>query len=195
MTTPGYGLMKRDPAMTREEFSQYWEKKHAPLVIPWALQYGIEYYAQASLIPRIYVTYVSPEPTDISSLKIQLHKMLLTISQMHNIRLAPNAPPLQDLAIEEWDGAVQMKMPSPEIMAEAFKDPYYLNVILPDERRFLVSEAKLHIKIVPPEAIAGERKVIIEGGKVVIGDQEVEEALSEAEKAWRGYQGGERGVV
>lgn len=193
MTTPGYSLIKRNPAMTREEFSEHWEKKHAPLVIPWALQYGIEYYAQASPIPRIHMTYESPKPTNMRSLKSRLHKTLLTISQVHNIRPATNTPPLQDLAIEEWDGAAQMKMPSPETMAGAFKDPYYLNVILPDERRFLVSEEKLHIKVVPLEAIAGERKVIIESGKVVTRDQEVEEALSEAGKAWRAYQRGGEG--
>lgn len=88
-----------------------------------------------------------------------------------------------------------MKMPSPKTMAKAFKDPYYLNVILPDERRFLVSEAKLHVKVVPLGVVAGERKVIIEGGKAVIGDQEVEEALSEAEKAWRWYQEREKGIA
>jgi hypothetical protein len=52
MTTPGYGLLKRNPTMTREEFSHHWEKKHAPIVLPWALHYGIEYYAQASLLLR-----------------------------------------------------------------------------------------------------------------------------------------------
>jgi hypothetical protein len=50
-----YGLLKRNPAMTREEFSQHWEKEHAPLVIPWALKYGIEYYAQASLLLKIFI--------------------------------------------------------------------------------------------------------------------------------------------
>ena len=63
----------------------------------------------------------------------------------------------------------------PEKMAEAFTDPYYLNVILPDERRFLVSEAKLHMKVVPLGSIAGDRKVIIDGGKSVIDDREAQD--------------------
>jgi hypothetical protein len=61
-----------------------------------------------------------------------------------------------------------MKMPHLEKMAEAFTDPYYLNVILPDERRFLISEAKLHMKVVPLGTIVGDTKVIIDGGKVVV---------------------------
>jgi hypothetical protein len=59
MATPGYGLLKRNPTMTREEFSHYWEKRHAPIVIPWALQYGIEYYAQASLLQEIEMNHLS----------------------------------------------------------------------------------------------------------------------------------------
>ena len=44
----GQALLKRHPDMTREEFSQHWEKKHATLLVPWALKYGVTYYAQVS---------------------------------------------------------------------------------------------------------------------------------------------------
>lgn len=186
MTTPGYGLLKRNPAMTREEFSEHWEKKHAPLVIPWALHYGIEYYAQASPIRKIthdlHVTKQTPQ-SPLSQNPVT--QDLLTLSQVHNPRLAPNAPPLPDLAIEEYDGAAQMKMPSPETMAEAFKDPYYLSVILPDERRFLVSEAKLHIKVVPLGAIVGDKKVIIDGETAPVEDRETRAARLEALEVWK----------
>ena len=53
-------------------------------------------------------------------------------------------------------------------MALAFADLYYVNVILPDERRFLVGEAKMHMKVVSAGSIDGERKVIIEKGKAVV---------------------------
>lgn len=55
-----------------------------------------------------------------------------------------------------------------KIMA-AFTDPYYINVILPDERRFLVSEAKEHLLSVASGTIEGDRRIIIENGKALIG--------------------------
>jgi hypothetical protein len=85
-----------------------------------------------------------------------------------------------------------MKMPHPEKMAEAFTDPYYLNVILPDERRFLISEAKQHMKVVPLGSIAGDRKVIIDGGKSVIEDGEAQDGQREALRVWREYQEDEK---
>ena len=82
-----------------------------------------------------------------------------------------------------------MKMLHPEKMAEAFSDPYYLNVILPDERRFLVSEAKQHMKVVLLGSVVGDRKVIIDGMKSVVDDREPRDAQREALKVWREYQG------
>lgn len=85
-----------------------------------------------------------------------------------------------------------MKMPHPEKMAEAFTDPYYRNVILPDERRFLVSEAKQHMKVVPFGSITGDRKVIIDGGRSVVEDGEAEDGQREALRVWREYQEDEK---
>lgn len=82
-----------------------------------------------------------------------------------------------------------MKMLHPEMMAEAFSDPYYLNVILPDERRFLVSEAKQHMKVVPLGSIVGDRKVFIDGMKSIVDNREAQDAQREALKVWREYQG------
>jgi hypothetical protein len=49
-----------------------------------------------------------------------------------------------------------------------WKEAYYKEVILADERRFLVSEALEHIKRVPPQSVKGERKVVIDEGKCLI---------------------------
>jgi hypothetical protein len=80
----------------------------------------------------------------------------------------PGAPGQEGLDIGEWDGAAEMKALYPEKMAAAFKDPYYLNVILPDEQRFLISEAMEHMKIVPLGTISGDRKLIIDDRKAII---------------------------
>lgn len=41
------------------------------------------------------------------------------------------------LAVLDFDGAVIWEIPSLEQFFEAFSDPYYLNVIAPDEENFL----------------------------------------------------------
>jgi hypothetical protein len=85
-----------------------------------------------------------------------------------------------------------MKMPDPERMAQAFTDPYYLNVILQDERRFLVSEAKQHIKVVPLGTIAGDKRIIIDSRKAIVDDREAQDVQREALRVWREYQGHEK---
>ncbi|KAF8867092.1 hypothetical protein BDZ45DRAFT_3165 [Acephala macrosclerotiorum] len=59
-------------------------------------------------------------------------------------------------------------------------------VILPDERRFLFSEALDHIMRVPPQTVKGERKVVIDAGKSLI---EVKEGVW---KVWREYEAREK---
>lgn len=46
---------------------------------------------------------------------------------------------------------------------EKWRSRYYHEIILPDERRFLVSAALEHLKVV--DGVKGEKRVIIEGGK------------------------------
>ncbi|KUJ17194.1 uncharacterized protein LY89DRAFT_782376 [Mollisia scopiformis] len=40
------GLMKRNPDLTPEQFSESWYKDHRPLLVPYFLSCGITYYAQ-----------------------------------------------------------------------------------------------------------------------------------------------------
>jgi hypothetical protein len=63
-----------------------------------------------------------------------------------------------------------------------WKLAYYREVILVDERRFLVSEAQEHIHRVPPMTVDGVRKVVIHDGKCLI---DVPESVWEL---WRGYE-------
>jgi hypothetical protein len=63
-----------------------------------------------------------------------------------------------------------------------WKEDYYREVILPDERGFLVCEALEHIFKVVPGSVKRERKMIIEEGKCLV---EVEEDIW---RVWRGYE-------
>ena len=73
-----------------------------------------------------------------------------------------------------------------KMMGPAMQDPYYLHIILPDERRFLLSNALEHICSLPVGSIVGERKVIIEDGKVAEGVDK--EALERNMAVWREWE-------
>lgn len=57
--------------------------------------------------------------------------------------LKANAQPIgpestdSSLSLNEWDGCAVIEVHSLEGFAAAFKDPYYLNVIAPDEDKFV----------------------------------------------------------
>jgi hypothetical protein len=61
---------------------------------------------------------------------------------------------------------------------------YYQEVILVDERHFLVSEAIQHILRVPGGGVEGKKKVVIEDGKIAEGVAVSDEIW----KVWREYE-------
>ncbi|KAE8443321.1 hypothetical protein EG329_001964 [Mollisiaceae sp. DMI_Dod_QoI] len=63
-----------------------------------------------------------------------------------------------------------------------WKEDYYKEVILPDERRFLFSEALDHIFRVDPGTVKGDKKVVIDEGKCLI------EVGDEVWKVWKEYE-------
>ena len=90
MTTLSYVLLKCSPAMTKEEFSHHWENKHAPLIISWALRYGMEYYAQASPLQVLYIRHTSSKiPKSLPSPPPKTPSL-----QTPNNSLGPQPPPL-----------------------------------------------------------------------------------------------------
>lgn len=144
------GLLKRNPSMTREEFSTHWFTKHAPLIVPFFLDLGVQHYEQ-------------------------IHGPLTTTS------------PTFTTLVSTYDGAAGMPSQSdlhnfPPPSLAKWKLAYYREVILVDERRFLVSEAMQHIHRVPPMTVDGERKVVIHDRKCLIN---VPESVLEV---WRSYE-------
>ena len=77
---------------------------------------------------------------------------------------------------------------SPE--EEKWRKDYYQEVILADEKRFLVSSATEHIKVVPGGTVVGKKVVVIEGGKStgivesIVGKEEWESIL----RTWGEYE-------
>jgi hypothetical protein len=98
--------------------------------------------------------------------------------QIHNLSSTTS----RTIDLAEWDGAAEMRFrrpsdwtPSPHSVA------YHARVIVPDEKRFLVSEALEHILRVDEGTVLGERRVIIEGGRAVV------EVDPEAVKRWKEF--------
>lgn len=54
--------------------------------------------------------------------------------------------------------------------------------MVPDERRFLVSEAMKHVKSVEEGTVLGERKPLIENGKVLV------DVAKDVWKVWNEYE-------
>jgi hypothetical protein len=77
------------------------------------------------------------------------------------------------------------------MLVDAIADPgkvpkyvmdYYAEVVLVDEKRFLVSVATEHMKRVEPGTVRGERRVVIQDGKSLV---EIPEGIWEV---WREYE-------
>jgi hypothetical protein len=89
--------------------------------------------------------------------------------------LQTNDPSLTAEELESWDGAAETEVSEAllEALTNAGTPPkwvmeYYREVILVDERRFLVSNAGEHLKGVEPGTVRGEKRVVIEGGVSVV---------------------------
>lgn len=109
-------------------------------------------------------------------------------AQIHNPTLTSPITAPKDLDISEWDGAAELRFRDVRPEQTAAGKKYFEEVILMDERRFLVGEALGHVRMVGAGVVTGERRVIIEDGKVVCGLDWVENG-----KIWEGYVGGESG--
>ncbi|RDW58388.1 hypothetical protein BP5796_12318 [Coleophoma crateriformis] len=145
------GLLKRNPQMTRQQFSDHWYTKHAALVVPLFLDSGISNYSQLH-------NPVAVNPA-------------LDVSEYDGVASVPSDEALAEMARPKKDGEGDAP----------WRDQYYREVVLPDERRFLESEALNHIKIVDGGSVVGDTKVVIEDGKVLI------DVPDEVWKAWQEY--------
>ncbi|KAH9222484.1 hypothetical protein DL95DRAFT_326207, partial [Leptodontidium sp. 2 PMI_412] len=133
------GLLTRNPSMTREEFSEHWYTKHAPLVIPMFLYLGVQHYQQ--IHPPFTPLTPNPNPN-------------LDLLSFDGIAGLPSPSALSAIA----SGAGMPK----------WVQAYYDEVVKVDERRFLVSEALEHIVRMPPRTVQGTVRVVIQEGKALV---------------------------
>jgi len=133
-------LVKKNPALTDEEFSKYWATRHAYVVVPYLTNHGYQYYAQ------IHSPKITPKVADPT-----LAAEIRTFSGgVELVGAQPGDP-------------TKMKEDEP-----AWMKAYHEEVIVGDEKKFLKSEALGHIKWVESGSIEGDTLVVIEDGKAKV---------------------------
>jgi hypothetical protein len=108
--------------------------------------------------------------------------------QTHNPRLTTAAAVSQpeDLNIAEWDGAAELVFePPPGFKESAKAKDFFRRMVVPDEKKFLIDEARKHVKYVDAGTVEGERLVLVENGKIVVDkDGRPVVDITEAMKVW-----------
>ncbi|KAH7391129.1 EthD domain-containing protein [Phaeosphaeria sp. MPI-PUGE-AT-0046c] len=105
--------IRRKRNLSPAQFYDHWENDHALKVAPWIEKHGIRRYQQIHVSGSMV-----PVPASNS---------------------APNAVSTGALPITpiEFDGIALFLASSLQQFTDAFKDPYYIEIIEPDEREFL----------------------------------------------------------
>ncbi|KAI7543838.1 hypothetical protein KC331_g7163 [Hortaea werneckii] len=153
-------LLKRRPGTSVAEFRAYYQNHHAKLVLPWCKANGVSYYAQI----HGPLTWTKPH------------------SASPEAATSGAAPPAirtstSNINLEDWDAAAEMVFP-PDFQLEEMKErEYYEKIILPDERKFLLDEARAHMIVLAAGSVEGERVEIIRDRIDVTGEEEGKEAV------------------
>nr|OQO22913.1 hypothetical protein B0A51_11087 [Rachicladosporium sp. CCFEE 5018] len=142
----GQGLLKRRAGMSHEAFKQYYVDHHGPVALPWCFAMGVKYYAQ-------------------------IHKPLRWANDAVREKYS------QTIDLEQWDAVAEMLFPIDFDFGEWFASStvgkrYFQDVILPDERRFLLSNAMEHLQGVDAGSVVGDRIVLIADGKAAVEFQQ-----------------------
>ncbi|KIY03236.1 uncharacterized protein Z520_01703 [Fonsecaea multimorphosa CBS 102226] len=129
---------RRKSHLSEEEFHQYWSETHRALAMDWLVRYGIVKYTQ----------YHTP-------------------SKLLSSALA-GFPALKGVKKVDFDGVGEFLMPDVACFHRAREDPYYAEVVAPDEEKLFDWASA--------EWTIGWEEVYIKDGKVVdmpFGDAEV----------------------
>lgn len=88
--------------------------------------------------------------------------------------------------INDYDAAAEMAFPPIVTIDDVYRakvgKEYHVRVIIPDEKRFLVSEALEHIKFVEPGAVMGERTEFIIDGRPLVECEEWQQRWEEVQQ-------------
>ncbi|THY26956.1 hypothetical protein D6D01_04261 [Aureobasidium pullulans] len=138
-------LVRRRSGITEQEFHKYWSEKHPIVVNDWLVRHGVVKYVQVDAFEVLMNHY----PAELMSL-VQYH----TPSEIRNQCEFGQGPS----QIAEFDGYVELTVPSIEALKRAFDDPFYKSHVAPDEAVFIDAQGT--------RRTFGYEEVYINDGKV-----------------------------
>ncbi|PMD50464.1 uncharacterized protein K444DRAFT_621836 [Hyaloscypha bicolor E] len=101
-------------------------------------------------------------------------------AQVHGPLTTTSSPSTLDLS--PWAGAAEKPPSDSSVEDPQWLTDYYREVVMVDEKRFLDRDAEVWFKRVEPGTVEGERKIIIDGGKLLI---EIPESVT---RVWKEYE-------
>ncbi|OAG38794.1 hypothetical protein AYO21_06989 [Fonsecaea monophora] len=139
---------RRKSHLSEDEFQKYWTETHRGLAVDWLAKYGIVKYTQDTCDKK----YLSKQSAH--SRIGQYH----TPSELISTAIA-GFPALQGVKKLNFDGIGEFLMPDVSCFHKAREDPYYAEVIAPDEDKLFDWNTA--------EWTIGWEEVYIKDGKVV----------------------------
>lgn len=171
------GPLFRKPGTTREEFTKGW-RRHAEVVIPWFLEFGVTEYSQIHLPLTMTFTSCADDssPQRLDNQESEMTQARDILSQADGVAFVKCLPLRSSSGVEQPFG-------------DGFEHPYFLTVIVEDETRFLhpqsgagavkggasfpklpeVSGGAANWRRIALE-IGGQEYIKIKGGKEVVDD-------------------------
>ncbi|KAG6359628.1 hypothetical protein INS49_013150 [Diaporthe citri] len=139
--------LKRNRKFTRDQFWAYWKDIHGPKLVPLAEKYGFTHYQQLRTFGKV-TPASSPES-------------------------APNVEDVESkgetAGLVEFDGIAMFLVPSLDSFKAAVEDPYYLNVVQPDEYNLMDKSAPGRGVVA---SFQGLMVPIVQNGDDVTGDEQ-----------------------
>lgn len=135
--------LKRNPKFNREEFWEYWQTIHGPKLVPLAEKYGVKRYQQVRHLPaKKTQSQIVKAHLFIASLKELLVQVRTFGRAVPNSFEDSAASTSQYEATEpvEFDGIAMFLVPSLDVFKQMVQDPYYVNIVEPDEHNFIDKE-------------------------------------------------------
>ena len=154
-------FVKKQPDLTYDQFYDHWINVHAPKVAPWIVKHNIKTYTQVCLVSQ-------PSAILIPSSETQSPERKSTNGMVKQIHTRPEIKAQWSNASFEFDGVAEFEFTDLNLFFGAVVDPYYAQVIAPDEDTFLdksgstTSSANSTMGIVKP---------VVKKGKIVLGQK------------------------
>ncbi|RMY83864.1 hypothetical protein D0861_07227 [Hortaea werneckii] len=91
-------------------------------------------------------------------------------AQIHGPLKWTTCNPDPNIKLDDWDAAAEMVFPPGFQLEEMAEREYYEKVVLPDEKKFLLDEARRHMVVVAAGSVEGSRVEVIKDGESVLGE-------------------------